>query len=260
MFKNLKGKTVFITGASAGIGEACAQAFASAGCHIILTARRTKRIEELKAELDQQYPDIRTLAVTLDVTSKEAVDQVVTNLPADFQSVDILINNAGLVLGLTPLADYPVDQIDTMINTNVKGLIYCTQAFIPRMKQAPRGGHIVNVSSISGREVYPNGSVYCATKHAVDVITRTLRFELADSPIRVSSINPGLVETEFSKVRFEGDQQRADQVYAGMTPLTGSDIAELAVFITSRPAHVEIADTLILPHGQASATFVHRQK
>ncbi|KAJ1651879.1 hypothetical protein IWQ61_007659 [Dispira simplex] len=257
MLQRLYKKTVFITGASAGIGAACAKAYAAAGSNVILTARRQEKLQELKSALEASHPKVQVHTAVLDVTSQEQVNQVVATLPASLQKVDILINNAGLVLGLKPLADYPSDEIDTMINTNVKGLVYCTQVFIPRMKEQG-GGHIVNVSSISGHEVYANGSIYCATKHAVDAITRSLRYELADSPIRISAISPGLVDTEFSLVRFSGDKERADNVYKGMVPLSGEDIAEVALFMTSRPPHVEIAESIVFPHGQASPTFVHR--
>ncbi|KAJ1910126.1 hypothetical protein IWQ60_010822 [Tieghemiomyces parasiticus] len=260
MFKRLQGQTVLITGASAGIGEACARSFAAAGSNVIITARRTDRIEALKAELEQAHPNVRIHAVTLDVTSKEQVDQVVASLPDDLQQVDVLINNAGLVLGLIPLVDYKPDQIDTIINTNLKGLIYCTQAFIPRMKQQTTGGTIINVSSISGHDVYPNGSIYCATKFAVDAITRTLRYELANSNVRISALSPGFVETEFSMVRFNGDKERADKVYQGMTPLIGEDIAETALFIASRPPHVEVAEAIVVPKGQASINYIYRKE
>ncbi|ORX93141.1 NAD(P)-binding protein [Basidiobolus meristosporus CBS 931.73] len=255
----LQQKTVFITGASAGIGASCAKQFAAEGSNLILTARRVERLSELKEQLTKEYPDINIHIAKLDVSDKNNVDEVVSSLPEAFKAVDVLVNNAGLVIGLDTIQEVASDAIDVMFNTNVKGLLYCTQAILPGMKERNRG-HIINVSSISGREVYPGGGVYCATKHAVEALTRTLRLELMSTKVKVTSVAPGLVETEFSMVRFSGDKDRADQVYKGMTPLNGDDIAENIVFAASRPEHVEVADILIFPKGQAGATSVYREQ
>ncbi|ORX93140.1 NAD(P)-binding protein [Basidiobolus meristosporus CBS 931.73] len=260
LFSNgrLNGKTVFITGASAGIGEACAKLFAAEGSNLILTARRHERLSELKKKVQEEHPQSRVHIAQLDVRDKENVDSVISSLPKEFQAIDVLVNNAGLVIGLDTVQDVTVDAIDTMFDTNVKGLLYCTKAILPKMKEQNKG-HIINMSSIAGKEAYANGGVYCATKHAVEALTRSLRFELMNTRIRVTSVAPGMVETEFSVVRFGGNKERADQVYKGMKPLSGHDIAETIVFAASRPEHVELSDILIFPNGQAAATTVHRQ-
>ncbi|KAK9765843.1 hypothetical protein K7432_005511 [Basidiobolus ranarum] len=255
----LQQKTVFITGASAGIGASCANQFAAEGSNLILTARRLERLNELKEKLTKEYPQIKIHVAKLNVSDKANVDEVISSLPQEFKNIDVLVNNAGLVVGLDSIQDVASDAVDTMFNTNVKGLLYCTQAILPGMKER-NTGHIINVSSISGREVYSGGGIYCATKHAVEALTRTLRLELMSTKVKVTSIAPGLVETEFSVVRFNGDKERADQVYNGMTPLNGDDIAENIVFAASRPEHVEVADILIFPKGQAGATSVYRKQ
>ncbi|ORZ25236.1 hypothetical protein BCR42DRAFT_479615 [Absidia repens] len=254
----LKGKNVFITGASSGIGLATAHEFAKAGSNLILTARRVNRLDELKKELQQRYSGIQVHTVGLDMRDKSSIDKAVSSLPGDFKRVDILVNNAGLVLGMDPLEKVTEEAYTTMFDTNVKGLVFLTQAILPGMRERNQG-HIVQLGSVAGKEAYPGGSIYCGTKHAVEAITRSLLFELMDTPIRVSQICPGMVETEFSKVRFGGDAEKADDVYKGMTPLVGQDIAELIVFTTSRPAHVNICDMLVFPTAQASARMVHRK-
>ncbi|KAJ1972895.1 hypothetical protein H4R35_004424 [Dimargaris xerosporica] len=264
MLTDLKGKTVFITGASAGIGEACAKAFAAAHCNVVITARRVERLEALRDQLCAAHPSIYVHTTALDVSNKDQVNRVIAELPEPVAEVDILINNAGLALGLKPFDELAVEDIETMINTNVNGLIYCTHAFIPRMKaQAKRrgtaiGGHIVNISSIAGHHVYPFGNIYCATKHAVKALTQGLRLDLAGEPVKVSAISPGSVETEFSMVRFGGDKAAADKVYEGMDPLTAQDIADIALFMTSRPAHVDVADVVVYPHAQGGPGHVKR--
>ncbi|KAI9255152.1 hypothetical protein BDA99DRAFT_574131 [Phascolomyces articulosus] len=249
----LEGKTVFITGASAGIGEASAREFAKEGSNLILTARRLDRLKGLKEELEKKYPSITVTAVELDVREKKQIDAVIASVPP----VDILLNNAGMVLGVEHLQDVEEDEFDQMIATNIKGLVFLTKAVLPSMKER-QTGHIINLGSIAGKQAYPGGSIYCATKHAVEAITGSLRHELVDTPIRVSAICPGLVNTEFSTVRFRGDKQKADNVYAGLQPLVAQDIAEIIVFTAGRPPHVNIADMLIFPTNQASATNVAR--
>uniref|UniRef100_A0A1D1YZ33 Putative oxidoreductase C521.03 n=1 Tax=Anthurium amnicola TaxID=1678845 RepID=A0A1D1YZ33_9ARAE len=253
----LEGKNVLITGASAGIGEACAKEFAKAGSNLILTARRIERLEKIREEFSQTYPSIKIFTYQLDVREKAKVDQLVAALPSDLKNVDVLVNNAGLVIGMEKVENVTNEAIETMIDTNVKGLLYVTQAILPIMKERQKG-HIINVGSVSGTQVYVNGGVYCATKHAVDAISRTLLLELADTPIKVTQINPGMVETEFSVVRFGGDKTRADKVYEGLQPLTGEDIADTIVFAASRPDHVNIADVLIYPVNQGAVTTIHR--
>jgi 3-hydroxy acid dehydrogenase/malonic semialdehyde reductase len=212
----------------------------------------------LKAKLSEDYPNSRVFAVTLDVRNKKQVQEAVASLPAQFKEIDILVNNAGLVIGLDPLETVNEDELNTMLDTNVKGLMFVTQSILPLMKQRPWGA-IVNLNSIAGTEAYANGSVYCATKHAVTAITKSLRHELINTPINVISIEPGLVETEFSIVRFRGDKDRADSVYKGLDPLTGQDIAETVCFSTSRAPHVQIASMVVFPTAQAAATTVYRK-
>ncbi|KAI8904604.1 hypothetical protein DFJ77DRAFT_484524 [Powellomyces hirtus] len=251
----LAGKTVLITGASAGIGAACAVEFAKEGCKLILAARRKEKLVEVQQQIAAQVPGVSVQPLELDVRDRQKVFDAIATL----DPVDVLINNAGLVIGLDTIATVTPTAIDTMLDTNVKGLLNVTQAVLPSM-QHRNAGHIINVSSISGRETYPGGGVYCASKHAVDALTRTLRMELVDSAINVTSIDPGLVETEFSIVRFAGDRNKADAVYKGMQPLTPTDIAETVVFAASRPPHVQIASVLILPSAQAAATMVARKQ
>lgn len=253
---NLKGKTALITGATAGIGRACALALAEQGCKVILTGRRTKRLEEVGREIKRRFKG-EWLALPLDVRNKEAVKTAIAALPEYWQHIDILINNAGMARGVNKMQDSSADDWDEMIDTNVKGLLYVTHAVLPGMVKRQQGD-IVNIGSIAGHEVYPGGNIYCATKHAVDAITKGLRIDLVDTPIRVSSVDPGMVETEFSIVRL-GDKQKAKAVYAGMQPLIAGDIADTVVFIVSRPAHVQIADVVIFPTDQASAMVVHRK-
>ncbi|KAI9486344.1 MAG: hypothetical protein EXX96DRAFT_593030 [Benjaminiella poitrasii] len=253
----LKGKNVFITGASAGIGEACANEFAKQGSNLILAARRLERLEKLKDRLTRSYSGIKVDTIALDVREKKSIDDAISSLDTK-NDIDILVNNAGLVIGLDHLSEVTEDAFDTMFETNVKGLVFVTQAILPGMK-LNRKGHIINIGSVAGKESYPGGSIYCGTKHAVDAISRSLLFELMDTPIRVSQICPGLVNTEFSTVRFGGDKGKADNVYKGVDPLVGQDIAELVVFTASRPSHVNICDMLVFPTAQAAATAVYRR-
>ncbi|KAF9410421.1 hypothetical protein BGZ94_001648 [Podila epigama] len=254
MSKRLQGINVLITGASSGIGEACARHFAQAGSNLLLAARRKDRLENLKLELESKYPTIKVSTFELDVRSKTKVDETA----ATFGDVDVLVNNAGLVIGLDKLEDITEDAMDTMLDTNVKGLVYVTQAVVPGMR-ARNKGHIINIGSVAGQQPYANGSIYCASKAAVASITRALMAETVDTAIRVSEINPGLVETEFSVIRFRGDKDKADSVYKGLEPLNGDDIAETVVFVAGRPAHVNIAEMLVFPTNQAAATNVYRK-
>ncbi|KAI8878061.1 NAD(P)-binding protein [Backusella circina FSU 941] len=254
----LKGKNVFITGASAGIGEACAREFAKEGSNLILAARRVERLESLKDELIKSHPGIHIHTFGLDVRKKANIDEAIAKLPLK-NDIDVLVNNAGLVIGVDHLADVTEDAFDTMFETNVKGLVFVTQAILPGMK-ANKRGHIINIGSVAGKQSYPGGSIYCGSKHAVDAINRALIYELVDTPIRVSQICPGLVNTEFSTVRFHGDKDKADNVYKGLKPLVGQDIAELVTFTASRPSHVNICDMLVFPTSQADARTTHREE
>jgi len=256
MSKPLKDKVVLITGASAGIGEACAHRFAEAGCRLILTARRSEKLNRLAAELAERYA-CQALPVKLDVQDGKAIKEVLTTLPKSHQAIDILINNAGLVIGVEKAYETPAIDIDVMVDTNVKGVFNMIAAIVPDMVVANRG-HVINISSIAGHEAYPGGSVYCATKHAVDALTKSLRMDVVATDLRVTAISPGLVETEFSLVRFKGDVQRAQAVYAGLEALVADDIADAVFYAASRPAHVQIADMIIFPTRQAAATVVHR--
>ncbi|TPX41836.1 hypothetical protein SeLEV6574_g05902 [Synchytrium endobioticum] len=253
----LEGKTVLITGASAGIGYATALEFAKEGSHIIATARRLDKLDSLAKDIQSKYANAKVHTLAMDVRSRDNVNKAIGSLPSEWSQVDVLVNNAGMVQGLEPIERVNDHDIDVMFDTNVKGLLYVTQAILPGMKTRNQG-NIINVGSISGREVYPGGGVYCATKHAVDALTRSLRMELVSTPINVTGIDPGLVETEFSIVRFGGDKSKADAVYKGVQPLTGQDVAECIVFAASRPPHVQLAHMTVFPSAQAAATTVHR--
>ena len=249
-------KTSIITGATAGIGEATAIEFAKLGYNLILTGRRKERLEKLKSELESKYA-ISVSIHAFDIRQKVEVENFCRN-EIGTRTIDVLVNNAGLASGLSPLHEGDVDDWEKMIDTNVKGLLYITREIAPRMVAA-RSGHIINVGSIAGIEVYPNGNVYCATKHAVHAISEGLRRELFDKGIKVTNIAPGLVETEFSIVRFHGDENRAKNVYQGMEALTAKDIADCIAFTATRPKHVNVADMLILPTCQGSAKQVDRK-
>lgn len=250
----MKKKTALITGATSGIGKATAQIFAENGIRLILCGRRQERLAKLKRELQEQ-----TIVTTLcfDVREKDAVFNAIADLPADFSEIDILINNAGNAHGLDPMQTGSIDDWDAMIDINVKGLLYVSKAIIPKMIKN-ESGHIINIGSTAGKEVYPNGNVYCASKHAVDAINKAMRIDLNTHGIRVGAVHPGLVETEFSKVRFKGDDKRADTVYKGFDPLKPEDIADIIHFVISRPYHINIADLIVLPTAQASSTIVKK--
>lgn len=246
-------KIALVTGATSGIGWATAEALAKHGYDLIICGRRKERLEELAAKVS-----VKTFQLTFDVSDRKAVDTALGSIPEEWSKIDVLINNAGNAHGLSKIQDGSVEDWDAMIDINVKGLLYVTKALVPAMIE--RGsGHVVNVGSIAGKEVYPNGNVYCASKHAVDAINNGMRLDLLGTGVKVSQVCPGLVETEFSLVRFKGDSGRADSVYQGFDPLTAEDIADLIQFIVTRPAHVNIADSLILPTAQVASTMVHKK-
>lgn len=251
-------RTVLITGASSGIGAACALELASEKTYrLLLCARRIDRLDDLCRQIQQINPACEVHRFKLDVRNADEVATTLSNLPAEWKNIDVLINNAGLSQGLDPIQTGDIGDWDRMIDTNVKGLLYVTRQVLPMM-EGSKNAHIINLGSIAGKEVYPNGNVYCATKHAVDALNKAMRIDLLPKGIKVTAINPGMVETEFSEVRFHGDKQRADAVYEGLTPLSGKDIAELIVFALSRPAHVNINDLLVMPTVQATGTIVNR--
>jgi len=254
---SLKNKLVFVTGASAGIGKACAEAFAAEGSRLLLCARRTDRLKRLAQNLQKKF-GTESHVFELDVRNYKEVARKIGALPAKWKKVDTLVNNAGLSRNLVKLHEGVIQDWEEMIDTNIKGLLYISREIIPGMVKRKKG-HIINIGSIAGHEVYPGGNVYCATKHAVDALTRGMQLDLLGSPVRVSTVDPGLVETEFSIVRFRGDKDRAKKVYQGIKALTGKDIAEAVVWCANRPAHVNIHQLRIMPTDQAASTAVHRR-
>ncbi|RYY30072.1 MAG: SDR family NAD(P)-dependent oxidoreductase [Sphingobacteriaceae bacterium] len=244
-------KIALITGASSGIGEACAHVFAREGFKLILTGRQTDKLESLASALNIQY-QTEVAVAAFDIRNKNEVQHNLETLPADWKKVDVLINNAGLSQGLEPINQGNPDDWDVMIDTNIKGLLYASKV-VSNWMIANGGGHIINLGSIAGKEVYPNGNVYCATKHAVDALNKAMRMDLLRYGIKVSAINPGAVETNFSNIRFKGDTDRAKKVYEGFEPLVAADVAETIWFIVSRPPHVNINDLTIMPTSQANA-------
>lgn len=247
-------KTALITGASSGIGYAAAKVLAAKGFQLIVCGRRKERLQELQSEL---RPLVPVYVLVFDIRSKQAVEDAIASLPTEFKQIDLVVNNAGNAHGLSAIQDGDTQDWDTMIDLNIKGLLYLTRAVTPQMVN--RGsGHIINVGSIAGKEVYANGNVYCATKHAVDALTRGMLIDLNPHGIKVGAINPGMVETEFSVVRFKGDEERAKKVYEGMKPLTADDVANAIGFMATLPPHVNISDLTILPTDQAAATVVKR--
>lgn len=249
-------RIALITGASSGIGEACAQKFAEGGYSLILTARRAEKLAELGAELEAEGTKVKTL--TFDVRDAEAAEKAVDSLEPEWRKIDVLINNAGLALGLDKEYEGDPDDWNTMIDTNIKGLLTMTRLIVPGMVERNEG-HVINIGSVAGDAAYAKGNVYCATKAAVKTITDGLRIDLAETAVRVTNLKPGLVETNFSNVRFHGDNQRADNVYKGITPLTGADIADVAFYAASAPKHVQIAEVLILATHQASGSVIYRK-
>ena len=254
----MKNKIVFITGSTSGIGEACAFKFASEGYNLILNGRNADQLEDLKKKLEEKY-GIAVLPLLFDVRNKKAVETTLKALPTEWKAIEILINNAGLVLGVDKEFEVDLEESDIIIDTNIKGLLHVTRYIVPEMISR-RKGHIINIGSIAGDAAYAGGSVYCATKAAVKALSDGLRIDLVDTPLRVTNIKPGMVETHFSVTRFRGDKTKADTVYAGLQPLTAMDIAETVYFATSAPAHVQIAEVLIMPTSQATGTIVHREK
>jgi Short-chain alcohol dehydrogenase of unknown specificity len=252
----MKGQIVFITGAGSGIGEACARKFASQGAHLILNARHEGKLKALKSELEAEY-GIRVLALPFDVRNREIATERIALLADEWKNIDILINNAGLVIGMDKEFEGNMDEWDTMIDTNVKGLLTMTRLIVPGMVKRNKG-HIINIGSIAGDAAYPGGSIYCATKAAVETLSDGLRIDLVDTPLRVTNIKPGMVETNFSVVRFRGDKDAADKVYKGIRPLSGDDIAETVYFAASVPPHVQIAEVLLMPTNQATGTISYK--
>ena len=254
---SLRGKIVFVTGASSGIGRSCARAFAAEGAWLLLAARRVERLKKLAEELKGLY-GTESYVFALDVRDQPAVERAVTGLPAGWREIEVLVNNAGLSRGLDKLHEGLLTDWEEMIDTNVKGLLYVSRAVLPGMVERGRG-HIINLGSVAGYEVYPGGNVYCATKFAVRALSAALRLDLNGTPIRVSEVAPGMVETEFSQVRFHGDEARAGKVYQGLTPLSPDDIADAVVWCATRPPHVNISAVHVMPTAQASATMVSRK-
>jgi len=247
-------QTVFITGATSGIGRATAVLLAKNKYRLILCGRRKKKLNDMAEDLSKS---VEVYSLAFDVRDRNQVTESISGLPANWQAIDVLINNAGNAHGLSPVDQGDLDDWDAMIDINVKGLLYVSRAILPGMVKRKKG-HIINIGSIAGKELYPEGNVYCASKFAVDAITQGMRIDLNKHNIKVSAINPGLVETEFSIVRFKGDKEKAKNVYKGMDPLLPEDIAEVIHFALTRPKHVNIADLLILPNAQSSAARIHR--
>lgn len=253
----MKGKTIFITGATSGIGEGCARKFAAMGSNLILNGRNTEKLENLKKELTAQGVEVLTLP--FDVRDRKAMQEAVDSLQGQWKHVDVLINNAGLVIGMDKEHEGSLDEWDIVIDTNIKALLAMTRLIVPGMVE--RGcGHVINIGSIAGDAAYAGGSVYCATKAAVKALSDGLRIDLVNTPVRVTNIKPGMVETNFSVIRFRGDQDKADAVYKGIRPLTGDDIADVVYYAASAPAHVQIAEVLVMPTYQATGTVCHRQE
>lgn len=250
-------KIALITGATSGIGEACARKFAEGGYNLILTARRAEKLAKIKAQLEAEGTKVRTLV--FDVRDAETAKQAIDSLEAEWQTIDVLINNAGLALGLEKEYEGDPEDWNTMIDTNIKGLLTMTRLIVPAMIERNEG-HVINIGSVAGDAAYAGGNVYCATKAAVKTITDGLRIDVAESAVRVTNVKPGLVETNFSNVRFHGDNARAENVYKGIVPLTGADIANVAFYAASAPKHVQIAEVLVLATHQGSGSVIHREK
>lgn len=247
---------VFITGATSGIGKACAEKFAAAGYDLIITGRRNERLLNLKQNLEEKF-NTKVLTLNFDVQDKETVFAVLSNLEKNWKKINILINNAGLSLGRDSFLDADIEDWDNMMQTNVNGLLYVTKALLPFLIESK--AHIFNIGSIAGKEVYENGNVYCASKFAVDAISRSMRVDLLKFGIKVTAVNPGAVETEFSIVRYKGDKEKADQVYKGMKPLSGADVADIIFYASDLPKHVCINELTVTPTQQASAFYFHRE-
>jgi len=250
-------RIALITGATAGFGRAIAERLGKESFDLIITGRRREKLEDLKQKIESES-GVRVLALSFDVRKYDEVEKYLGNLPEDWRKIDVLVNNAGLAAGLNPIYEGVIDDWERMIDTNIKGLLYVTRMVSPGMVER-RSGHIVNIGSIAGREVYPNGNVYCATKHAVKALSQAMRYDMVNFGIKVTLIAPGFAETEFSLVRFKGDKERADKVYDGFIPLVAEDIADAVHYAVTAPAHVDIQDVLIMPRAQASATVFHKE-
>ena len=254
----MKAKIVFITGASSGIGEGCARKFASQGWNLILNARNVAKLDELKSELETAY-GVRVYVLPFDVRDRKQAADSLNSLPEEWKEIDVLLNNAGLVIGVDKEFEGNLDEWDIVIDTNIKGLLAITRLVVPGMVERERG-HIINIGSVAGDAAYPGGSVYCATKAAVKALSDGLRIDLVDTPLRVTNVKPGMVETNFSVVRYRGDKQSADNFYKGIRPLTGDDIAETVYFAASAPEHIQIAEVLLMPTYQATGTISYKKK
>ena len=254
---DMKGKTILITGAGSGIGAACALKFASEGCRLILNGRNMEKLELVSEAAAEKY-GAEVLLLPFDVRDRKAMEAALSSLPAQWKDIDVLVNNAGLALGMDKESEGNLDDWETVIDTNIKGTLAMTRLIVPGMIARGRG-HVINLGSIAGDAAYPGGSVYCATKAAVKALSDGLRIDLVDTPIRVTCIKPGQVETNFSMVRFHGDKDRADNVYKGYKPLVAEDIAETVWFAASAPENVQIAEMLVLPVCQATATILHKE-
>ena len=248
-------KTILITGATSGIGLAAAKKLANEKNQLIICGRRQGKLDEISEELSKST---NVLSLCFDVSNKNEVNKLLSNLPKEFSSIDILINNAGNAHGLDTIQDGSLDDWDNMIDSNIKGLLYVSRVIIPKMIEQ-QSGHIINIGSLAGREVYEKGNIYCATKHAVNAISKAMRIDLNKTGIKVSEINPGLVETDFSNVRFKGDSNRAEKVYQGYKALEANDIADIIEFVINRPSHVNIADILVLPQAQATSSIIDKK-
>ncbi len=249
--------TALITGATAGIGEATARLLAKNNYNLIITGRRKERLDNLKKELEENTP-AKVFTLNFDIRHRREVETALDSLPDEWQKIDVLVNNAGLAAGLSSLYEGDIDDWEQMIDTNVKGLLYVSRKILPGMVER-RSGHVINISSTAGKEVYANGNVYCATKFAVDALNKAMRLELVDYGVKVTSVNPGFTETEFSLVRFKGDKEKAKAPYAGMEPLHAIDIAEVILFVLNRPDHVNINEIIVTPKAQANAFYIHRE-
>lgn len=250
-------KIALITGATSGLGKAIALSLAKEGYYVIITGRRKDKLEELEQEIEVKY-ESKVLSLCFDVRDYSQVEKAIAALPEDWKKIDVLVNNAGLAVGLDPIFSGEVDDWERMIDTNIKGLLYVTRTVSPMMVER-KSGHIINIGSIAGKGVYPNGAVYCATKYAVDALSQGMRMDMLPYGIRVTQICPGAVETEFSLVRFKGDKKRADQVYVGFENLVAEDIANAVLFAVSQPKHVDIQDMLVMPTAQASGSLFHKE-
>lgn len=249
-------KITLITGATSGIGRSCAYLFAQNNHDLIITGRRKNRLEEISGDLESKY-DIRVHNITLDLRDNEAVKKAISSLPDEWKQIEILVNNAGLAVGLNTIQDGDIDDWERMIDTNIKGLLYMSRVVLPKFVEQ-NYGHVINIGSIAGKEVYPNGNVYCATKHAVDALTKSMRIDMVKHGVKVTQVAPGAIETEFSLVRFKGDKDKANNIYKGFQPLSPDDIANVVYYTTTLPAHVNINDLVIMPTAQASATVLNK--